>query len=211
MSAAGPAARSVDVELVLASGSPRRRELLAGLGLRFAARPPEVDETPQPGEAPRAYVERIAAAKADATGRPGELVLAADTTVVVDGDILGKPIDDADGRAMLQRIAGRWHEVLTAVVVREPATGRRAMDVASTEVRMAAMSAERIAWYVSTGEPLDKAGAYGIQRLGGLLVEEVRGNYLNVVGLPLPLVDRLCRELGHDLLSFREDPSLRSG
>ena len=203
MSAARPAAPSINLELVLASGSPRRRELFTGLGLRFAVRPPEVDETPLPREAPRPYVERIAAAKAAAAGRPGELVIAADTTVVVDGDILGKPVDAEDGRAMLRRIEGRWHEVLTAVVVSEPGSGRRAMDVAETEVRMAAMSAQRIAWYVDTGEPMDKAGAYGIQRLGGLLVEEVRGNYLNVVGLPLPLVDRLCRELGHDLLSFR--------
>jgi septum formation protein len=194
---------SATPELVLASGSPRRRELLAGLGLRFAVRPPEVDETPLPREAPRPYVERIAAAKAAAAGRPGELVIAADTTVVVDGEILGKPADAEDGRAMLRRIEGRWHEVLTAVVVSEPGSGRRSMDVAETEVRMAAMNAERIAWYVGTGEPMDKAGAYGIQRLGGLLVEEVRGNYLNVVGLPLPLVDRLCRQLGHDLLSFR--------
>jgi septum formation protein len=194
---------SAGLELVLASGSPRRRELLAGLGLRFAVRPPEVDESPLPREAPRPYVERIAAAKAAAAGRPGELVIAADTTVVVDGDILGKPVDAEDGRAMLRRIEGRWHEVLTAVAVREPGADRGVMDVESTEVRMAAMTAERIDWYVGTGEPLDKAGAYGIQRLGGLLVEEVRGNYLNVVGLPLPLVDRLCRELGHDLLSFR--------
>ena len=203
MSAAGKAAPSINPALVLASGSPRRRELLTGLGLRFAVRPPEVDETPLPAEAPRAYVERIAAAKARAVGRPGELVIAADTTVVVDGDLLGKPLDPADAGAMLARIEGRWHEVLTAVVVREPDSDRDAMEVASTTVRMAAMSPERIAWYVSTGEPLDKAGAYGIQHLGGLLVEEVRGNYLNVVGLPLPLVDRLCRELGYDLLSFR--------
>jgi septum formation protein len=203
VSAARPAAPSIHLELVLASGSPRRRELFSGLGLRFAVRPPEVDETPLPREAPRPYVERIAAAKAAAAGRPGELVIAADTTVVVDGDILGKPVDAEDGRALLRRIEGRWHEVLTAVVVSEPGSGRRAMDVAETEVRMAAMGAERIAWYVNTGEPLDRAGAYAIQGLGALLVEEVRGNYTNVVGLPLPLVERLCAELGYDLLSFR--------
>ena len=188
--------------LVLASGSPRRRELLSGLGLRFEVRPPEVDETPLPGEDPGAYVERLAAAKARAGAANDEVVIAADTTVVVDGEILGKPADAAEARAMLGRIAGRWHEVLTAVAVGSPAGG--AAGVATSQVRMAEMTAERIAWYVATGEPLDKAGAYAIQGLGALLVEEVRGNYTNVVGLPLPLVAELCARLGLDLLSFRK-------
>jgi nucleoside triphosphate pyrophosphatase len=189
--------------LVLASGSPRRREFLDGLGLRYEARPPDVDETPRAGESPSDYVGRVAEDKALAAGRDGELVIAADTTVVVDGDILGKPDDEATARAMLARLAGRWHEVLTAVAVAEPASRRLARGVASTQVLMSAMTAERIAWYVGTGEPLDRAGAYAIQGLGALLVEQVRGNYTNVVGLPLPLVERLCAELGYDLLSFR--------
>jgi septum formation protein len=190
--------------LVLASGSPRRREFFAGLGLSFQVRPPEVDETPLPGEEPRAYVERLAEEKARAGGQSGELVIAADTTVVLDADILGKPADTEEARAMLTRLAGRWHEVLTAVAVNEPGSGRRARGVASSLVRMAALSPERIAWYVATGEPLDRAGAYAIQGLGALLVEEVQGNYTNVVGLPLPLVAALTAELGYDLLSFRE-------
>lgn len=190
--------------LVLASGSPRRREFLSLLGLRFAVRPPEVDETPLPGEAPRRYVERLAAAKARAAAGDGEVVIAADTTVVVDGDILGKPADAEEASAMLARIAGRWHEVLTAVAVAAPSRAEPAMGVASTHVRMAAMAPERIAWYVATGEPFDRAGAYAIQGLGALLVEEVRGNYTNVVGLPLPLVEALCRRVGVELLDFRE-------
>ena len=191
--------------LVLASGSPRRRELLAGLGLRFTVRAPEVDETPLDGEAPRRYVDRLARAKATALGQPGELVIAADTTVVVDGDILGKPADAREARAMLSRMAGRWHEVLTAVALFEPESRRLVADLASSQVRMAAADPQRIDWYVASGEPLDRAGAYAIQGLGALLVDEVRGNYTNVVGLPLPLVDALCRELGYDLLAFRAD------
>jgi septum formation protein len=193
--------------LVLASGSPRRRELLAGLGLRFAVRPPEVDETPRSGEGPDAFVLRLAREKAgaDSGGRAPEreIILAADTVVVVDGELLGKPRDAADAARMLLRIAGREHQVLTGVAVREAWDGRAAAGVERTQVRIAALSEPRIAWYVATGEPLDKAGAYAVQGLGALLVEAVFGNYTNVVGLPLPLVARLFAELGHDLLDFR--------
>ncbi|HZI63732.1 MAG TPA: Maf family protein [Thermoanaerobaculia bacterium] len=194
--------------LVLASGSPRRRELLAGLGLRFAVRPPEVDETPRSGEAPEAFVLRLAREKAgaDSGGRAAperEIVLAADTVVVVDGELLGKPRDAADAARMLRRIAGREHQVLTGVAVREAWSERVAADVERTQVRIAALSEPRIAWYVATGEPLDKAGAYAVQGLGALLVEAVFGNYTNVVGLPLPLVARLFADLGYDLIDFR--------
>jgi nucleoside triphosphate pyrophosphatase len=189
--------------LILASSSPRRRELLGSLGLRFAVRPVDLDESPLPGEPPSQTVLRLAVAKAAALAQPGELVLAADTVVVIEGELLGKPADPADARRMLGRIAGREHTVLTAVALEEPGRDHRAAAVESSQVRMAALSPEEIDWYVETGEPLDKAGSYAVQGLGALFVEEVRGNYTNVVGLPLPLTYRLFRELGYDLRDFR--------
>ncbi len=193
--------------LVLASASPRRRELLERLGLRFTVRSADIDETPLPGEAPDAYVLRLAREKARTAGRPGELVLAADTTVVVDGEILGKPEDGADAERMLRLLSGREHEVLTGVAVLEVLEGaetRTAAEVARTAVRMAALTPEEIAWYVATDEPKDKAGAYAIQGLSALFVETVSGNYANVVGLPIPTVYRLFAELGWDLKAMRE-------
>lgn len=193
--------------LVLASSSPRRRELLGNLGLAFDLRPVDLDETPRPEEPPEAYVSRLAREKAAAAvglGRPGaaELVLAADTVVVLDGELLGKPADPAEARAMLGRLAGREHVVHTGVELAETA-GRRAGLVTTSRVEMAPLDEATIRWYVDSGEPLDKAGSYGIQNLGALFVEAVHGNYSNVVGLPLPTVYRLFRELGYDLLAFR--------
>jgi septum formation protein len=189
------------VNLVLASASPRRRELLAGLGLQFTVRPADVDETPRDGEEPGAYVLRLAREKAAAVARDQELVLAADTTVVIDGEILGKPSDEEDARRMLRRLSGREHEVLTGLALCE-AGGRDASSVERSRVRMAALSEDEIAWYAATGEPLDKAGAYAIQGLGSLFVEAVAGNYSNVVGLPIPAVYRLFAALGIDLKGF---------
>jgi septum formation protein len=189
--------------LVLASASPRRRELLDSLGLRYSIRAAGLDETPLPGEEPRDTVLRLAAAKAAAVAQPGELALAADTDVVLGGELLGKPGDPADARRMLARIAGREHTVLTGVALEEPGRDRRAAGLATSRVRMAPMSGEEIDWYVATGEPLDKAGSYAVQGLGALFVEEVFGNYTNVVGLPIPLTYRLFRELGYDLRDFR--------
>ena len=186
------------MNIVLASASPRRRELLAGLGLRFTVRPADVDETPRDGEEPGAYVLRLAQEKAAVVARDGEIVLAADTTVVVDGEILGKPVDEEDARRMLRRLSGREHEVLTGLALCE-AGGRDASAVERSRVRMAALSEHEIAWYAATGEPLDKAGAYAIQGLGSLFVEAVAGNYSNVVGLPIPAVYRLFDRLGVDL------------
>lgn len=163
----------------------------------------EVDETPRPGEPPGDYVLRLAREKAAATARPGELVLAADTTVVVDGEILGKPRDGEDARRMLRRLAGREHEVLTGIALDEPGRERRASGVEVSRVRMAPLAEGEIAWYVATGEPMDKAGAYAIQGLGALFVEAVFGNYSNVVGLPIPGVYRLFAGLGYDLKAFR--------
>jgi len=197
---------------VLASASPRRRELLSGLGLAFTVRPVDLDETPRPGEEPRAYVLRLAREKAAARTFAGELVLAADTIVVLDGDLLGKPKDEEDARRMLGRIAGREHTVLTGVALHGDRYGGEAHPAATvatvetSRVRMAAMSPEQVAWYVTTGEPLDKAGSYAVQGLGALFVEEVFGNYTNVVGLPLPATHRLFAELGYDLRQFRATP-----
>lgn len=189
-------------QLILASASPRRRELLASLSLAFSVRPVTIDESPLDGEAPDAYVERLAVAKASAEGAAGELVLAADTVVALDGDLFGKPAGPAEARAMLARLAGRRHEVFTGVALRDPRAERLERAVARTSVDIAPLSADRIAWYVDTGEPLDKAGAYAIQGLGALFVTHIEGNYTNVVGLPLPAVHDLFTRLGHDLHIF---------
>jgi septum formation protein len=175
--------------------------LLAVLGVRFTVRAADLDETPRPGEEPRAYVLRLAREKAAARAEPGELVLAADTTVVIDGEILGKPEDPEDARRMLRRLADREHQVLTGIALEEPGRGR-ASDVVETRVRMAALTDEEIDWYVGTGEPMDKAGAYAIQGVSSLFVEAVDGNPTNVVGLPVPAVYRLFAKLGYDLKSF---------
>lgn len=188
---------------VLASASPRRRELLAGLGLDFEVRPVDLDETPQPGESPAACVLRLAESKARARLGDGEIVLAADTIVVIDGRILGKPSDAEEARAMLATLAGRTHEVFTGVALacgdRPP---RLAVALDRTLVSVVPLDAAAIDAYVATGEPLDKAGAYAIQGIGALLVARIEGNYTNVVGLPLPTVARLARELGLGLFDL---------
>lgn len=196
--------------LVLASGSPRRRELLLGLGLSFTVRPADVDETPRQREDPAGYVVRLAEEKAAAITRPGELVLAADTTVVLDGEILGKPADVEDAHRMLGKIAGREHEVLSGVALWEASRGARAAALERTRVKMAPLSSEEICWYVETGEPMDKAGSYAVQGLGSMFVQEVFGSYTNVVGLPIPLTRRIFAELGYDLMSFRGSATLRT-
>lgn len=193
--------------LVLASGSPRRRDLLDALGVRFTVRPVDVDETPHPGEAPRTYVERLARAKASERVEAGELVLGADTIVVLDGELLGKPADVAEARSMLGRLAGREHTVFTGVALARGANGDRSPErmavVEESRVRIASLSEEEIAWYAATGETLDKAGSYAVQGIGAMFVEGVTGDYSNVVGLPLPATYRLFREMGHDLRGFR--------
>jgi septum formation protein len=171
----------------------------------------DVDETPLPGEAPEATVLRLAREKAAAGARPGELALAADTLVVLDGAVLGKPRDRAEAAAMLARLAGREHTVVTGVALceRGPGAGdgeRWAAALETSRVRMAALAPAAIDWYVATGEPLDKAGAYAVQGIGALFVEAVYGNYTNVVGLPLPATARLFRELGYELLDFTDAP-----
>ena len=179
------------VPLVLASASPRRAQLLTNAGYVFTVAPADLDETPLPGEAPTAYVRRLAEAKAAEVvrGRPDAVVLGADTTVVVDGDILGKPADAAEAAAMLARIQGRAHEVLTGVAVAGPAG--LASAVASTRVWFSRMSPAEIAEYVASGEPMDKAGAYAIQGLASRYIERIEGSQPNVAGLPVALVHAL--------------------
>lgn len=181
----------LDGPLVLASASPRRAELLRLAGYAFTVAPADLDETPEPGEAPDAYVRRLAEAKARAVAasRPEAVVLGADTTVVVDGDLLGKPVDDAEASAMLRRLQGRAHDVLTGIAVVGPAG--RASAVAATRVWFAPMSASEIAGYVASGEARDKAGAYGIQGLASRYVTRIDGSYPNVVGLPVAVVHAL--------------------
>lgn len=186
------------VRLVLASASPRRRQLLEQLGLSVEVRPADVDETARPGEEPRAHVERLAREKAEAVARlePDALVLGGDTVVVLDDEILTKPGDAADAVAMLLRLEGRGHRVETGVAVVAP-DGRTAVAVVSANVRFRSFGREMAESYVATGEPLDKAGAYGIQGYGSVLVESIRGDYFAVMGLPVARVVRLLEELGY--------------
>jgi septum formation protein len=187
--------------LVLASASPRRRDLLAGLGLRFEVRAAAVDESPRPGEPPADLVERLARAKAEAVaGNRDEVVIAADTVVVADGETLGKPVDAGDAARMLRRLGGRTHRVLTGVAVRHD--GAAAATVVATEVTFTPLTEADIEWYVATGEPLDKAGAYAIQGAGGLFVARIAGSYHNVVGLPLAQLESMCARMDIDLRSF---------
>lgn len=185
--------------VVLASGSPRRLELLRRLGIDPEVRAADVDEAPHPGEAPPTTVARLAAAKARAVDAPaGALVVAADTEVVLDGTVLGKPADDAEAAAMLRSLSGRDHTVLTGVHVR--CDGREAAAVEETVVRFRDLHDDEIEAYVATGEPHDKAGGYGIQGAGGMFVERIEGSDTNVVGLPLATVVRLAADVGITVL-----------
>ena len=185
--------------VLLASASPRRRELLAQLGLQFDIAAPDVDETPLQGEAPVPYVGRLAVAKAEAVPADAEtLVIAADTTVEIDGDILAKPADVAEARAMLRRLSGRTHQVHTGVALRRG--GQTLTEVVTADVTFVALTDAQVDWYVATGEPMDKAGAYAVQGIGGVFVEKIDGSVSNVIGLPLHTVVRLADELGVSLL-----------
>jgi len=175
--------------LVLASQSPRRAEILRNANIPFTVRVAEVDETSFEGERPGPYVRRLAEAKARAVGAaPGEVVLGADTTVVAAGEILAKPADEADAQRMLRLLSGRRHEVLTGICLRR---GDEVLcDQAATAVWFAPLTEEEIRQYVSSGEPMDKAGAYAIQGLASKYVERIEGCYFNVMGLPVSLVWR---------------------
>ncbi|MBK7972406.1 MAG: septum formation inhibitor Maf [Deltaproteobacteria bacterium] len=183
--------------LVLGSGSPRRRELLTLVGLSFEVHVTDVPEEPLDGEAPGEHARRLARDKARAASlaAPRAIALGADTIVVLDGEVLGKPRDAADAVAMLTRLSARPHQVLTGFALAEGGNVR-CSDVVRTEVDFRAVSAREIEAYVATGEPLDKAGGYGIQGRAAAFVATIRGSYTNVVGLPLVEVLEALLELG---------------
>jgi septum formation protein len=190
------------MRLVLASSSPRRTDLLRAAGFTFEVTPVDVDERLRPGEAPEAYVSRLAEAKADAvtgTAEGTRVVLGADTTVVIDGLVLGKPADDADAERMLRLLSGRTHDVLTGICLRSGR--RRLVHVETSRVRMASLSEAEIRWYVESGEPMGKAGGYAVQGLAARFIESISGSYSNVVGLPVASVYRLLKMLGCDILT----------
>ena len=183
-------------EIVLASASPRRAELLTLAGFRFVVDPADVDEAEHPGERPEDYVLRVARDKAQkvAARRPGRIVLAADTTVVANGQILAKPADEADAIRMLELLSGRVHDVWTGVVaVRD---GQEASERTLTRVHLRELAAGEIRWYVASGEPIGKAGAYGIQGRAARFIDRIEGSWSNVVGLPVATVDRLLKRVG---------------
>jgi septum formation protein len=189
------------MRLILASASPRRAELLTSAGFEFEIVPADVDESLLRGEQPASYALRVAVAKATAIGAVVDdegVVLAADTVVVIGDRILGKPVDDSDARSMLQLLSGAVHTVLTAVVLR---SGRvQQSEVVSTRVHFRALTGVEIDWYVSTGEPAGKAGAYAIQGRGARFVDWIDGSWSNVVGLPIATVDRLVRAVDPPLV-----------
>lgn len=195
---------ATDAQIVLASGSPRRGELLEQIGIRYLKVVPDVDESPRAGETPVNVVRRLAVSKA-ATGRdmltslPGGVglpVLAADTLVVIDGTVLGKPVDRQDALAMIGRLSGRTHEVLSAVAVATHAGIQS--EVSRSTVRFRVIGAEEAARYWATGEPADKAGSYAIQGIGAVFVDRLEGSYSGVVGLPLAATERLLAAAGVD-------------
>lgn len=190
--------KTIESELVLASSSPRRRELLALLGLPFHTRPADVDESLLPGERPADYALRLAREKARVVAAvyPDQPVLAADTIVVDDGQVLGKPVDAAEARQTLQRLRGRTHRVYTAIALQLPNSGALLTDLCETEVPMRSYSAAEIEDYIASGDPFDKAGAYAIQHPEFQPVEILNGCYANVVGLPLCHVVRTLVRAG---------------
>ncbi len=181
--------------LILASQSPRRKEILTAAGIPFCVRVANVVEQRFENEAPEEYVRRLARQKAEAVGcDPGDIVLGADTVVVLDHHVLEKPQDDDDARRMLRMLSGRDHEVYTGICLRSGKEQR--LDVAVTRVRFAQLSEAEIATYIASGEPMDKAGGYAIQGLASKFIDRIEGCYFNVVGLPVALVYRYLKELG---------------
>jgi septum formation protein len=182
-------------ELVLASASPRRAEVLTSLGIPFEVDRPAMEESLRPGETGERAASRLSAEKAAevAARHPGRWVLAADTLVLLQDTVLGKPRDEAHAREMLRQLSGREHRVVTAVHLRK-APGPDLETVEESRVRIAPLEEEEIRWYVATGEPLDKAGSYAVQGLGARFVESVNGSFTNVMGLPARSVYRLLRE-----------------
>lgn len=191
--------------IVLASRSPRRKEILEKLGLVFEIDPPEIDETPRESENPLSYVQRIAAAKADKVALRHEqqcVVIAADTTVALDGEIFGQPRDVDEARRMIQKLSKKSHSVHTAVSVRFDGKSANGFDTAS--VMMREVTPELLEWYLATGESMGKAGAYAVQGQGAALVAEVRGEIDTVIGLPVWLLTERLAKVGVKLRDLRE-------
>jgi septum formation protein len=175
-------------KIILASGSPRRSEILTSVGWRFEKYTADIDESELEGETAEIYVQRLAKTKAETVAEkfPNEIVLGADTTVVIDNQIIGKPVDLNDARRMLEMLSGNWHEVLTGAALVK--NGKSVVGIQSTKVKFVEMSGEEINFLVEKGEPLDKAGAYAVQAQAALFIEKIEGDYWNVVGLPVNLV-----------------------
>ena len=189
--------------LILASASPRRQELLRSAGIEFRVQPTDIPEVPQPGESPERCAERLACEKAQVVARqnPGHFVLGADTIVVVDGQMLGKPRDAADAARMLRLLSGRQHQVITGVSLMGPSGPSSSSSFVDTRsettlVHMTGLNAAEIDNYIASGEPMDKAGAYAIQGMASRWITRIEGDYPNVVGLPVALVYRMLREHG---------------
>ena len=193
------------MKLILASASPRRRELLEAAALKFDVVTSDVEEIRGAGEDVARYVERLALEKAGSVARrhPTAWVIAADTVVWLEGEVLEKPSDRAHAIEMLGRIAGRRHVVYTGTALVNEELGWGRVTVTTTEVEMVKMQPEEIAWYVDTGEPMDKAGSYAVQGIGAMFIDAVRGNYTNVVGLPLSTLFGMMRDAGIDPAHYR--------
>lgn len=191
------------MKFILASASPRRRELLESIRLPFDVLPSEIPEVHGEGESPEEYVARLSREKANTLGQqhPARWVIAADTTVLLGDQLLEKPVDRVDAARMLGAISGRTHTVYTGVTLLNVENGYHDTRVAESEVRMLPLSDSDIEWYVATGEPLDKAGAYAVQGIGAMFIESIHGSYTNVVGLPLALLFQMLRKAGLDPLA----------
>jgi septum formation protein len=181
-------------KLVLASGSPRRAEIMRSVGWEFEKDVPDIDESERHGESPEDYVQRLAREKAQviAAKHPDAIVLAADTTVVINDEIIGKPVDTADARRMIAMLSGNWHEVLTGVAIVN--NGESSVGMQRTRVKFTPLTDNEIDFLVAKGDPLDKAGAYAVQAQAALFIEAIDGDYWNVVGLPVSLVYRMIAE-----------------
>ena len=189
-------------KVILASASPRRAEILRTVGWPFETLPVDIDEARQQDEGAAAYVERLAREKAQRAREvrgSDSMVIGADTIVVIDKEILGKPRDEDDAHRMLSQLSGCWHQVLTGVALIGGASAETRVAHEETEVKFAVMSADEIDWYVSSGEPMDKAGAYAIQGLGSRFIEGIQGDYFNVVGLPVRLLYELVTAVGYEV------------
>ena len=188
---------------ILASASPRRREILAGLGMRFIVDPCTLAEPAQRlGERPSAYAVRSAREKAGAVAARHDagVVIGADTIVVCGDRILGKPADRKEGREMLEQLGGRWHKVITGLCLNDRNTGKTDAGFSMSRVHFRPLAAQEIRWYLGTGEYADKAGAYAVQGYAALFIDRIEGCYFNVVGFPVATFERLCRRLGYDLI-----------